>query len=1089
MSSVSAPDLVRLRSTINAFLPRLVVYAPPAILTGRVSATWSQGAQSIAVPGATVLRTPGTDYQVLIGTAAGARDLGVARYRSYSGGVLGLAPNNAFCDDQAYVTILEEIKPTEKSITINDSDVVFEDGDLAYSNQQNVNYSPLARCGTHAVLYRDPDTGLATGKFFDQGSEAFATGATIASCVWSWRGGTVVTGSTTTPGSAGSPNVVTWDTAGDYYCSYSVLDSNGVSHTRYFVVFGRDRLSGMLPYTKLAITDLSFDSGGGSGTSGQSGVGLWKATINVMTSAGAAAFPDHALCVVFAEDWYGSEQVSIGPELYRENVVMVGYIRTGTTKQSWDKSSVEFELESVSGVMTNLADLAGGLVSTAGTPGGWHDLQNMTYNRAALHVLTRHSTIAAIADAWLNLPDYSISYVDLQDTVLSDQLNKNCCTPVRSRLGCSPAGALYLEVNPQLIPKADRSSDYVISTTNADLRDELDLGTEQEQQTSQVDFSGDDANADPVFSLAPAVPWPEGQPQSLVGIRVADQAESNEFAGLFEGYANNVFADVVLNWRGNYRIFRGFPAEPIAVNIDPTKNARAIEWIQQRCWIKGVVYDCSKPGILLVQTTVEKDSYGSPGITGDYPTTPPTTTIVTPTPLPPEPPTPTPPPPTPPEVPGKGNLLYLPTHQGLAKCVGAWGTNGSDGSPVWTNLSAGWTTDQKYIRFFNLDPASASGDHFTAGWAMTHAGLVRVTGLPGLATPTLQLTADQAGALLGYSAGQCCLGKYFTPSVRQAGFIAAIAVGPWHYGALMSWDGYPIFVVWSTDYGVTWHGNNVYWEAYGASSGFQQAVADAIVPVASQHLDDTLYLITDGSAGIISGGWVANNAGGIPTPDWAVIFKSSSPGVWALAASMNQSDWNSDWGGLRWFPYSDAAGHVYADDQRSYFLAPRLYSGGGTAQIQRMTSTFTPPWTPGYTPPRSVHVGDAAMSGQAQIHLATNMFNEDAGVAIDPWNIWLTQNLTGSPPTWVRKQNPSINGRVLSPTHVFCVPADKNIAFFAAWRDRGGAGIAMPCLTPDGGTTLIDISQYGTGGALDTVMGLGTDDCDESIIFVDYYKT
>jgi len=59
-----------------------------------------------------------------------------------------------------------------------------------------------------------------------------------------------------------------------------------------------------------------------------------------------------------------------------------------------------------------------------------------------------------------------------------------------------------------------------------------------------------------------------------------------------------------------------------------------------------------------------------------------------PTPVPPPPPPPPPSPPPPGPVPqGKGNLLYVTTLRGLAKCTGAYGTDGTDGSPVWENLS------------------------------------------------------------------------------------------------------------------------------------------------------------------------------------------------------------------------------------------------------------------------------------------------------------------------------------------------------------------------------------------------------------------
>ena len=110
-------------------------------------------------------------------------------------------------------------------------------------------------------------------------------------------------------------------------------------------------------------------------------------------------------------------------------------------------------------------------------------------------------------------------------------------------------------------------------------------------------------------------------------------------------------------------------------------------------------------------------------------------------------PPPTGPPPTVTGV-GKGNLLYVSTLKGLAKCTGAYGTNGTNGTPVWTAVNTGLATaNSKKLRHFNLDPFSSNGTSFGAGWAATDDGVYRVTGLPNAGTWTAQLTAAQANTL------------------------------------------------------------------------------------------------------------------------------------------------------------------------------------------------------------------------------------------------------------------------------------------------------------------------------------------------------
>jgi hypothetical protein len=191
-------------------------------------------------------------------------------------------------------------------------------------------------------------------------------------------------------------------------------------------------------------------------------------------------------------------------------------------------------------------------------------------------------------------------------------------------------------------------------------------------------------------------------------------------------------------------------------------------------------------------------------------------------------------------------------------------------------------------------------------------------------------------------------------------------------------------------------------------------------------------------------------------------------------------------------PYCNNAGIMYRDDRKQYWYNP-YNPGDGTKVIYRYESAFDPLWSPGYTPPTATPIGDPAMNvGTCDwAWLFTNMFNEDYGVMIDAKsNIWFTTNLTGSPPTWTHRGSPQVGTRYLSPRYQFCIPADPHLVFFTGVS--GGLnppGIALPCFTPDFGTTFVDISNYGTANALDTVMGLtAAADLDNSTIFVDYLK-
>lgn len=1071
MPSVSAPNLVLLRGNGHKTLLHLAVYQPATIWSTRVNGAQAQGDTTITVNAPTVVRAPAKNYQVMFGSVAGANDLGEARWKSYSAPTLTVGAHNTPLANGTYITVKEEIKPVAIHATLNATDVVFEDGNTAYTagaTGENLQYHPLALMGPPACAFIDPATGLATVEFHSS-STAIATGATIpgGGYAWVFPSGTPATSAVATPGN------VTWNAAGQYYVSLTVTDSNNKTHTTYRPVFIYD--STTRPYSQVEIESLEGDVASG----------VWRASLKVWGTGTEAEFPDNAMVVLFAEDWYGNTKTSIGGQYtYRENIIWTGYVRGGSVKKNAEYGYIEFDAESISGVMTNLEGLAATLTSTAGTPAGWHELRDMTYNRAAFHILTEHSTISQIADCNLSLLSFTRAALDLPESSVFDQLQFNVATPTRGQCGCSAQGMFYLEENPQLIPLASRTHPNVFANSPApnlasmalsDFRDELDFGRDmQDKVTAQVDFAAEDVNAAAIYSLAPATPWASGRGERISGIRADSQGDSNIFSGLFEGYRNNPYADVVLPLRGNYRVCDTFPPEQVQITLTAAQNKRGFAWANQRCWIKSVSYEYRTGGILLPTIVVEKDAYGYPGITGNYPTTPPDWPPPT---FPPVEPPVEPPVIDPTDMPGKGNLLYVATYKGLAKCEGAYGTNGTDGAPVWTKMngSGGGALGNVVIHWFNLDPFSVSGDHFAAGWAMTDGGLYRVTGLPTTPVWTSQLTITQAEVILGMGAGTGMFGRAFTPNVRKAGFIACTVVGPWRPGGGFHVDYYPVFVVWSLDYGATWQGNGAYYTEVALGAGQQASLSQQVIIFASQHVDDTYYLTT--THGAFSGNQSVSD-----NPTEAGLMRSIALPNFIKVSTLNVLD-TSHGESRRYFPYCNGSGTAYGNDSISYVITEE----SATQHIQRQPSTFTPLWSAGYTPPRSVWVGHATMPADVDAWIFSNMFNENYGVAIDNANLWFTPNLSNATPTWTRYNVPTIGGRAATPHYHFCVPADVNIVFFSG--SANGAGYALPFFTYDFGANFVDISQYGTGGALDTVMSLTADsDLNESTIIVDYFK-
>lgn len=1049
MPAISGANLARLRTKQHKTKLYLAVYHPASMWTAQVNGNHAAYATAIAVSGASGT-TPVADYEVWFGSSAGLMDIGRSRVKSFSGSTLTIAPNNMDLAGGEYITVKQNIIPA--SIQPNCGTTIYENWDTAYTDQ-NTNYRPIARMGAPACAFIGETTGLATVKFW---SDSEAISGTLSSYLWVTPNGTYTTGNATTAGTAGTPNVVTWDTAGQYWCSLRVTDSNGNTHTTYRPVFIFNRYSGTVPYSQIEIQGLegSQESGG------------WTCALTVRGTADRTAFPELAQVVIFAEDYYDDELTSIGGDYtWRENIVFVGFVQEGSVKAHAWNQTIELKADGIGVLMEKLPGYAANLVS--GTPGGWHTLTGMTYKLAAYHIITEHSTIDHICDVDLSPISASASRIDFVASSLKDQIAMQCIAPIRSVLGSSRLGRLYARQQPQLVAAASRTESITLDTSNADFRDTIDIISERElKPVAQIDFNGYkfvDGEQTPVLSLAPGVPWDSGRFERVDGIYVDTQANSNIISGYFEGRANNQYPEVSIKWRGNYRIFDPFPVEKIRLNLTTAQNNRGIAWTNKIFWTKRMSMSY-RAGILLVDTSVESDVVGNPGITGNYPVNPPTP----PTPVPPgtiDEPTITPPPPRPQ---GRGNLIYVcgtnaggANTGGIAKCV-----DGYSGTPVWSVVAGGpshingLTSDAQNVKAINFDPFSYNGTMFTKMWAMTGDGLYLGVTLDGTPSFSKKLDSTSAGALLGKTV---TLGLSFTPNVRTSGMILALAHE--QNGAETK-----TYTLWSLDNGTTWNGNALYWiRGLWASVG----TGNELQIICSYHKDSTYYIAGQmyGTESEPFTTYMAVKATTLPvfTKHYYIQDAHNDPAYATIVQPfINQS-----------------GGNVYTNDDRIYVYGV-VYSDGVT-MLRKFTSFDS---SDPNAPALWSGIGDVGMvwgfsNPKPPYYFFPHTFDENyiIGAHNTSNELWTTFN-NGA--IWT-KYAVAMSGRTGvaggGVANLYLVPADENI-FYLLTHDTNG----LMCIgkTIDFGATFTDISNFGTANAIDTVLGTSTNA--GQIILVDYYK-
>ena len=304
----------------------MVVDKPPTVLAARVNNSMiTKGARTIVYDNesgneAAVL----AGMTLLVGTAAGSSDLGAVRVKAInaSTNTLTIAENSIAWVDNVYLTVKAEFRlwSVFPNMTVSGSVVDwFKDYDINYDTnvyrKQNVWLPPVPIMGPPAVAFLDG--GTATVRFVGEDSYTICpNGIKIggvsqddvdidSTCVWAFEGGTPSAASTL--GTKVNPHQITWNTAGRYLASLQVANNKPTYNNKAYVkktigyrpVFILNRPGSALgenePYEEFQLVSCSgdFTSGG------------WEAKIRVFGDADIDEFPDNAMVVLFAEEWWG----------------------------------------------------------------------------------------------------------------------------------------------------------------------------------------------------------------------------------------------------------------------------------------------------------------------------------------------------------------------------------------------------------------------------------------------------------------------------------------------------------------------------------------------------------------------------------------------------------------------------------------------------------------------------------------------------------------------------------------------------------------------------------------------------------------
>ena len=299
---LSASDLALLRSQPHLSNVYLSIFQPKTVMACQVNnASGTKGDRTIYYDSVTTgsYTSIEADMTMLIGSTAGASDIGKIRVRSAGTGSFLVAENSDIqWADNLYLTVLDyiDIVPIfQRLVETGKGDevdmIIYKDYDIAYTNQNSV-LGTFVNAGPHRAIFRD---GGVAQVYYSASGTYNVNGSTLT-YYWAFEGGS--------PSGANGmvPGYVSYNAAGHYRTRLIVSGSAGESDVtyRYLSVYDRPNEGPFLPIMEFEVSQLEGSRQGNGYTA------------NIAVHQILPTLQDNALVVIFTDDWYGNTKVSLG---------------------------------------------------------------------------------------------------------------------------------------------------------------------------------------------------------------------------------------------------------------------------------------------------------------------------------------------------------------------------------------------------------------------------------------------------------------------------------------------------------------------------------------------------------------------------------------------------------------------------------------------------------------------------------------------------------------------------------------------------------------------------------------------------------
>lgn len=620
MSQLSSAELTRMRTRPHRTIPYLAIYEPTTVLAAQIDHSGiSKGEYEIdisVISGAVASVKSG--MTVYIGTTPGAKDKGRLRVRSISASQITLAENAIDWINGWYLTIVAFFEPWAVFPRIVlDADNVplfYKDFDISYTDQ-NQKLDPVVNMGPHDAGFLT--TGAYSVYYSSSGSFDPTDGSLPTGFLWAFEGGTP-TGS-----NEPDPGWVHYTGAGHFTTELRATTNKGKELTgyRHIMIYDRPDAGPNRPIVRWGIR--SFD--------GSRDDGGYNLSLFVRERADFSKVRDGALIVIFTETWQGGQRVSVGGNAEnRSDILFCGYVESESIFLNSVTNSLEFRARSITGIMESLSTYSATLESKTNAV-TWNEMRDMTVDKAIVHFLRWHSTVAQITDFAPTGDEKRVQYMDFSRGNLKEAISELYESTIGAQIVADRQGKMWAEIDGSLRSTGSRGLNTALELTRQDWRDEITIEYTDRDDLAYLEMGGigysgpTTGTFDAYLAGAPGdVAGYHGGVERTTGLVVGGQAQLNEFVGLAYARANAEFREVVTPLAGDYRHIDIAPQERILLTLVETDTFRRVVWTDKPFLPTQMEFEWfHEDQAVLPTVTLREETNGPPGTTIEIPEEPP----------------------------------------------------------------------------------------------------------------------------------------------------------------------------------------------------------------------------------------------------------------------------------------------------------------------------------------------------------------------------------------------------------------------------------------------------------------------------------